>query len=79
MKPSKSSPIKKLKPMRMNTSVPMQKSIRFFIKMLPAFFFGETRFYHGEAGLHPEDQRRAHQKPDAENLACHMFVLLSVV
>ena len=38
MKPSKSSPSKKLKPMRMNTPVPMQKSIRFFIRMLPAFF-----------------------------------------
>ena len=49
MKPSKSSPSKKLKPMRMNTPVPMQKSIRFFIKCCRRFCAGETRFYHGEA------------------------------
>ena len=37
IKPTKSSPISKLKPMRMKVTVPIQKSIRFFIIMLPVF------------------------------------------
>ena len=37
MKPNKSSPSNKLNPMNMNTTVPIQKSIRFFIIILPAF------------------------------------------
>ena len=37
MSPAKSSPSSRLKPIRMNTTVPMQKSIRFFMMMLPAF------------------------------------------
>ena len=37
MKPSRSSPSSSEKPMRINTTVPMQKSIRFFIRILPAF------------------------------------------
>ena len=37
MRPMMSSPSRKLKPMRMNTTQPIQKSIRFFIRMLPAF------------------------------------------
>ena len=35
--PSQSSPNRRLKPMRINTTVPMQKSIRFFIRMFPVF------------------------------------------
>ena len=38
IRPTKSSPNNKLKPIRMNITVPIQKSIRFFIIMLPAFF-----------------------------------------
>ena len=38
IKPSKSSPNKKLNPIRTNITVPIQKSIRFFIIMLPEFF-----------------------------------------
>ena len=38
MIPAMSSPRSKENPMRINTTVPMQKSIRFFIRMLPAFF-----------------------------------------
>ena len=33
-----SSPSRRLKPIRMKTTVPIQKSIRFFIRILPAFF-----------------------------------------
>ena len=36
--PTRSSPIKSPKPIRMNTTVPIQKSIRFFIMMFPVFF-----------------------------------------
>ena len=38
IKPNKSSPSKSPKPIRMNITVPIQKSIRFFIMMLPVFF-----------------------------------------
>ena len=37
MNPSRSSPISRLKPMRIKTTVPMQKSIRFFMMILPVF------------------------------------------
>ena len=36
--PTRSSPNNKLKPIKINTTVPIQKSIKFFIMMLPAFF-----------------------------------------
>ena len=36
--PTKSSPKRRPKPMRMKTTVPIQKSIRFFMMILPAFF-----------------------------------------
>ena len=36
--PSASSPSNKPNPIRINTQVPIQKSIRFFMIMLPAFF-----------------------------------------
>ena len=36
--PAMSSPSRRLKPIRMKTTVPIQKSIRFFIRILPAFF-----------------------------------------
>ena len=36
-KPIRSSPISKPKPMRIKVTVPMQKSIRFFMMMLPVF------------------------------------------
>ena len=36
--PSKSSPSNKLNPIRINVTVPIQKSIRFFIMIFPAFF-----------------------------------------
>ena len=35
--PTRSSPIKRLKPIIINTTVPIQKSIRFFIIILPVF------------------------------------------
>ena len=38
MMPAMSSPSRRLKPIRMKTTVPIQKSIRFFIRILPAFF-----------------------------------------
>ena len=38
MMPAMSSPRRRLKPIRMKTTVPIQKSIRFFIRILPAFF-----------------------------------------
>ena len=38
MIPAMSSPSRRLKPIRMKTTVPIQKSIRFFIRILPAFF-----------------------------------------
>ena len=38
MMPTMSSPSRRLKPIRMKTTVPIQKSIRFFIRILPAFF-----------------------------------------
>ena len=38
MKPRTSSPNKSEKPISMNTTVPIQKSMRFFIRMLPVFF-----------------------------------------
>ena len=38
IKPTMSSPSKSPKPRRINTTVPIQKSIRFFIRMFPAFF-----------------------------------------
>ena len=37
MRPHASSPINKPKPMRIKVTVPIQKSIRFFIMMLPLF------------------------------------------
>jgi hypothetical protein len=37
-------------PSTRNTTVPMQKSMRFFMMMLPAFFrAGKAGFHHGEA------------------------------
>ena len=36
--PSQSSPKNRLKPIKTNITVPIQKSIRFFIKMFPVFF-----------------------------------------
>ena len=36
--PATSSPRRNPKPIRMNITVPIQKSIRFFMMMLPAFF-----------------------------------------
>ena len=36
--PTRSSPRKRPKPIRINITVPMQKSIRFFISIFPAFF-----------------------------------------
>ena len=38
IKPTRSSPSRSPKPIRINATVPMQKSIRFFIRILPAFF-----------------------------------------
>ena len=38
MIPTRSSPSKSEKPIRMNITVPIQKSIRFFIMIFPAFF-----------------------------------------
>ena len=38
IKPIRSSPSRSEKPIRMNITVPMQKSIKFFIRMLPVFF-----------------------------------------
>ena len=37
MKPNKSSPSRNEKPIKMNITVPIQKSIRFFIRIFPAF------------------------------------------
>ena len=55
------------KPIRINTMVPMQKSIRFFIRILPAFFARvKPGFHHGKSGLHEEYQCRADQEPYAE-------------
>ena len=36
--PTTSSPRRRLKPISMNVTVPIQKSIKFFMMMLPAFF-----------------------------------------
>ena len=38
IRPTRSSPSKRLKPIKMKVTVPIQKSIKFFIRMLPAFF-----------------------------------------
>ena len=38
MKPAKSSPNNKLKPIKMNITVPIQKSIKFFMIIFPEFF-----------------------------------------
>ena len=38
IKPTRSSPSRSPNPMRIKATVPMQKSIRFFIRILPAFF-----------------------------------------
>ena len=35
--PTKSSPIRRLKPIAINTTVPIQKSIRFFMMIFPVF------------------------------------------
>ena len=52
------------KPTSQKHGVPMQKSIMFFIRMLPVFFAGQASFAQSKACLHSIHQNAGHQHPD---------------